>query len=392
LPIFSVFKDRNKLSPRYIPKILPHREKQIELLNSLFEDALDDISKCYLRPAQLIGGVGTGKTCTSISFGDGFQEKARSEGISLNHVYMNLKLQGGSRVIFYRGLMEKAAPEISSQSLGADEMLLQLVKYLRSKNIYLLVTLDEIEYFIKHVKERVIYDLTRLGELHPGRPSGIIGAIFIARSTDFQNELDKSELSTLGRSYVDFPSYSASQIVDILDSRVDEAFVRGAVSSDVIEYVADITSSPPVGGDARYALDLLLYAGNLADNLGMEEILPDHVRRVHGEICHAITSEDILSLPDKEKIVLLSVARILRNRRSPYISFKDIREDYGIILEEFQMKPIRDLEDCVQDLLDRGIIDFKSITRIGITGVPTENLIKYLDNLIERVKSGLSEC
>ena len=27
-----IFKDRKKLSPRYIPKEIPHREKQIDLL------------------------------------------------------------------------------------------------------------------------------------------------------------------------------------------------------------------------------------------------------------------------------------------------------------------------------------------------------------------------
>jgi len=34
----------------------------------------------------------------------------------------------------------------------------------------------------------------------------------------------------------------------------------------VLRYVADLTASPPIGGDVRYALDTLLYAGTLAEN------------------------------------------------------------------------------------------------------------------------------
>jgi len=42
-------------------------------------------------------------------------------------------------------------------------------------------------------------------------------------------------------------------------------------------------------------------------------------------------------------------------------------------------------------LSDRGIIDIRSLTRIGIRDIPTEELIRYLDNLLERVRSGLGE-
>ena len=385
----SVFKDKNKLSPRYIPRVLPHREKQISLLNSFFEDALEKMPDVYLRPIQLIGGVGAGKTCTTIRFAESFEERARKKGIDLKHIYVNLKLQGGSRVILYRYLTECVAPEIYSASLSAEEMLWRLVKYLQNEKRYLLVSLDEIDYFLEHTKEHIIYDLTRIGELSPGAPCGIIGLIFTARNMKFHEHLEKAELSTLGRNYIEFPLYTSKQISDILEKRVEEAFQPSAVSSEVLEYISDVTAAPPICGDVRYALDLLLYSGNLADNYGDREVSPEHVRRVHGEVHHIITTEDILNLPEEEKVVLLGIARSLRVSKSPYISLKSIRESTAEVCEEYNVKMVADLEGFVQDLHDRGVIEIKSLKKIGISGVTAKELSEYLDNLIERIKNGL---
>lgn len=390
LPRPTVFRNRSRLSPRYVPRILPHREKQIEFLFNMFDDVLEDPSQVYLRPVQIVGGIGTGKTCSTIRFAEDLQAKAKEKKINLKHVYANLKLQGSSRTVLYRYLLEKAAPEIRTGSLSGDEMLYQLVKYLNNRNVYLFISLDEIEYFMKHTKEHIIYDLTRINELSPEKPCGVVGLIVISRGTEYYDLLEKSELSTLGRSYVEFEPYTADQIRDILSARAEEAFKRGAVPVDVIDFIADVTASSPVDGDVRYALDLLEYAGNLADNTGSETVKLDHVRRVHGEIYHQITSQDIVDLPDFEKVVLLAVARTLRIKKSAYVSFEDIRKECAVASEDLGVK-LENVDYAVQDLGDRGIIDIRSLVRIGISDIPTEELIKYLDNLVERVRSGLGE-
>lgn len=49
----SIFRDVDKLSPRYVPKVLQHREDQMKVLSSLYESALDNIEKRYLQASQL---------------------------------------------------------------------------------------------------------------------------------------------------------------------------------------------------------------------------------------------------------------------------------------------------------------------------------------------------
>lgn len=48
---------------------------------------------------------------------------------------------------------------------------------------------------------------------------------------------------------------------------VDEAFHPGVVDEEVLDFISDITASPPINGDVRVGLDLLYYSGTLAENL-----------------------------------------------------------------------------------------------------------------------------
>ena len=386
----TVFRNKNRLSPRYVPQTLPHREDKIGFLLNRFDDVLVDPSQVYLRPVQIVGGVGTGKTCTTIRFGETLQEKAKEAKVNLRHIYANLKLQGGSRTILYRYLLERAAPEIRTASLSADEMLHQLVKYLSARDIYLIISLDEVEYFLRHTKEHVIYDLTRINELTSGKPCGVVGLLVVSRDTQYYSLLEKEELSTLGRDYLEFKPYTAAQIKDILLARSEEAFKKGAASSVVIDFISEIVAAPPVNGDVRYALDLLLYAGNLADSRGSEAIILDHVRGIHGEIQHVITSQDIFDLSDNEKAVLLAIARVLRGKQSAYASFEEIRNGCELVSESLKVK-VGNVDYAVQDLVDRGIVEVKSLVEIGISSIPTQDLAKYLDNLVERIRSNLHD-
>jgi len=386
-----IFKDKEKLSPRYIPDALPHREEELKTLKSLLWDSLEAPSRSFLKVLQIIGDVGSGKTVTTVRFGEEFQKEAMSRKINLKHIYLNPKVHGASRIILYRYLVQEATPEVFSANLSAEELLTELIRHLQRSNRYLLITFDEVDYFVKHSKDSIVYDLTRINEITPGKPTGVLGTIFTARSTKFHEKLDKAELSTLGAFPIRFKPYSSKEIFDILHARALDAFQPRAVSTDVLEYVADITAKYPVNGDVRYALDLLLYSGTLASNEGVEMVNFEHVRKVMNVTHPSIADEDILNLSEEGKIVLLAVVRALRGAKSPYVSLKNIRSTCGVVCEEYKLKPIEDIEEYVQDLADREIVDIKSLTSIGISGVPTEALERFLDGLIERIKFGLNK-
>jgi archaeal cell division control protein 6 len=379
-----IFKDRSKLSPRYLPAELPHREGQMNQLMHVFSESALNPDKFPLTVIQVIGSAGIGKSSTVIKFSKQLEENFSRNRNDLKTAYINLKLQGGNKFGIYKFLLERIAPELPSQGLGAEEMLRYLLRYLRQSARYILIILDEIDYLIKTSKDSsIIYDLTRLNEFDPDQPCNVKGVIFIARSTEFYNKLDEAEQSTLGRIPIEFPKYNINQVVDILDRRCTQAFNPKAMGSDVVDKVANITVSVEVNSDVRYALDLLQYAGNLAESQGEGRVTLDHVRKVHGKIHHSITSEEIEQLSKNHLLSLIALVRALRGSKKQYADLKEIRLYLAEAAGELKMKNI-DVEGYLDDLNARKIIEIKSLREIGIHGASLSEIEPLLLRQIKR--------
>jgi archaeal cell division control protein 6 len=378
-----IFKDRKKLSPRYLPKEISHREKQIDLLVRTFLDIKDDPDKFPLTVIQIIGPAGIGKTSTVIKFSDILDNELRKSKINIKIVYINLKLQGGNKYAIYKYLLSCIAPELPAQGLSAEEMLRQMLDYLILNNVYSIIILDEIDYLIKISKEiGIIYDLTRLNEFDPSKKCNVKGVIFIARSTEFYEKLDEAELSSMGRAYIEFPNYTIDQVSDILIRRSKDAFQDNVIGTDIIDWIAKIVVSPIVNGDIRYALDLLSYAGNLSESEGTEKVLLDHVKKINKQIYNGITDDDIKELSKLQIIILLGIIKGLKIKNRDYIDLKEVRMQSLEIAEKYKVRKL-DVEDILDDLATRKIIKIISLKKISLISSSIENLEKSLMSKID---------
>jgi archaeal cell division control protein 6 len=382
-----VFKDRTKLSPRYIPKELPHREKQIDLLKRTFSNLKNDPDEYPLTILQIIGQAGIGKTSTLIRFGNLLKEELANNKINSKIVYINLKIQGGNKYAIYKYMLGCIAPELPAQGLSAEEMLRQMIEYLDNTSSYALIILDEIDYLIKISKDiGIIYDLTRLNEFNPNKRCNVKGVIFIARSIEFYEKLDEAELSSLGRIPIEFSTYTIEQVSDILVQRSVEAFNKEVISTDVIDWISRIIISPGINGDIRYALDLLTYAGNVAENEGTKKILLDQVKRVHEQIYKGITDEDLKDLSKEQIVILLAIIRGLRIKKKDHVELKEIRMQVIDIAKENKIKKV-DVEDVLSELDTKKIIRIHSLKKISLLSASIDKLEKILEDIIKGKKS-----
>lgn len=375
-----IFKDRTKLSPRYIPTELPHREGEINKIVGIFKESYIDPENFPLSIIQLIGPAGLGKTSSVLKASKLIAEEFSKHGHSLSVAYVNLKLQGGNKYGIYRFLLEKFAPDLPSQGLSAEEMLRYLLHHLHQKKTYGLIILDEIDYLIKTTKDTgIIYDLTRLNEFEPDAKCNVKGVVFIARSEEFHGKLDQAEISTLGKFPMEFFPYTLRQVTDILVTRCSEAFNGMVIGSDLIDEIAKMTIMPHNNSDIRFALDLLLYSGNLAEAQGTNRITLDQIQEVYGKIRPSITSEDFNDLSMNQTYTLLALVRTLRMKKRPYAELKEIRLSSLELMQEYKLKKL-DIEDHLHDLHTRKIIEVKSLRDIGI---PTQSL-EELESMIQR--------
>ena len=379
----AIFLDRSKLSPRYIPSELPHREKEIEKIYHAFRESFSSPERFPLTIMKIVGPAGIGKTSTVLATMRLLEDQFSKNRLKMKVAYVNLKLQGGNKYAIYRFILEKIAPELPAQGLSAEEMLRFLLRYLIENKTFAFIVLDEIDYLIKITKDSgIIYDLTRLNEFDPESPCHVKGVIFIARSTDFYSRLDQAELSSLGRVPMKFPMYNLKQVSDILSKRCSEAFRPRVVGSDLIDKVSEITISAAVKGDIRYSLELLLYAGNLAESDSTGTVSLEHILKVHSQIHPSLTLDQIRELPKNQLVTLLAVAAAMRMRDKNYVDIREIRSHAIAICEDLKVRKL-EIEDYLDDLRMKNIIEIKSLKEIGINSVSVEELQTVLRRQIK---------
>jgi archaeal cell division control protein 6 len=383
MPESTIFLDRSKLSPRYVPTELPHREKEIERIYHTFRDSFNSPERFPLTIMQIVGPAGIGKTSTVLATMRLLDDQFEKNRLKMKVAYVNLKLQGGNKYAIYRFILEKIAPELPAQGLSAEEMLRFLLRYLIENKIFAFIVLDEIDYLIKITKDSgIIYDLTRLNEFDPESPCHVKGVVFVARSTEFYSKLDQAELSSLGRVPVMFPMYTLKQVGDILSKRCSEAFRPRIVGSDLIDKVSEITVSSDVKGDIRYSLELLLYAGNLAESNNAGAVSLEHILKVHSQIHPSLTLDQIRELSKNQLVTLLAVTIAMRVRDKNYVDIREIRSHAIAICEDLKIRKL-EVEDYLDDLRTKNIIEIRSLKEIGIHSVSVDELQAVLRRQIK---------
>jgi len=394
----SVFIDESKLYPEYVPDKLPHREEQVRQLTRLFKSII-------LRPGTvsvrtlLVGPIGSGKTVTSIVFGTNFSRLAERKGVNIRYVHVNCSKSKNPATIF-REIKNQLGLNLPDRGLSATELGSALLKLLDMEDLYLLVALDEFDYFLRVSKPDDRYMIVRFYDVFK---TGVkrLNFIYITRGTPtyISSLVDDITGSYLMKNIVMFNPYKSKEIFDILKTRAEVAFYPGVISDDVLDYIANLVGTDNGGdGNARKALAVLHAAGKLADKEMLEgratRVTIDHVRAVFSrEYPSLINLIDALHyLPLHELLVLKAIALALLRTGEDYVSMGVIEGVYRRLCSEIgeEARGHTKVYTYVMDLRHRGIIITRSnikgrrgrSTYVSFGAIPLNELIRKLDHII----------
>ena len=326
----SVFKDESKLDINYVPSHLPHREKQLNLLNQFFRFTVENPGKMTQR-VLVTGKIGTGKTVLTQHFGQNLMKEAQKRGINLYYVHVNCReCKGLFMVLQY--VMFKFSPNFPKRGYSAQELLQALMQVLDEKKAYVILTLDELDALIYAEGSDALYSLTRVQE-DRAKTVQRISLIGILRETTLLNKLDSSTRSTLQNNIIHMDDYSKTQLLDILNDRVATAFYENAIYPETLDLVAE--SAALHGGDARYAIELLWRAGKYADTENSRLVQPEHVRKASESVYPIVRKDSISQLNLHQKLFLLGVARRFKQSDAAYLSMGEAENAYAIVCEEY---------------------------------------------------------
>lgn len=322
----SVFKDRNALTPHFIPKNLPFREKQIKQLAEILKTSLEGQKPDNIF---LYGKTGTGKTTTTKHVLKQLQEYTKKKQNKIKTIYMNCRNYNSN----YKAMAKAVQifyPENNFIGYSRTFIYEKMISFIQKQNLVLIIALDEIDR-IKDPDD-LVYNLTRAND---ELEKGAISIIGISNQLTFKDLLDPRTKSSLCEKEFVFPPYNAKELKEILRERTKLAFHSNIVQESAISLAAAIAAKE--SGDARTAVLLLLRAGEIAEKEKQKKITDKEVEKARAKVEEDAINNMVSSMPEQEQLVLYAIAKLTAEKKGmKRLSGKENILFTGEIYEEYQ--------------------------------------------------------
>jgi archaeal cell division control protein 6 len=386
----SIFKNKKMLQTSYTPGTIPHRDEQVNEIAGILAPVLRNE-----KPSNLFvyGKTGTGKTLSVLHVVNNLKEISQSKKLPLHIAYINCKLKRIADTE-YR-LIASLAREFGQDNipitgLPTDEVYRLFIKNIESGPNQIILILDEIDQLVKKAGDEILYNLTRINTELKNTQITFVG---ISNDLRFANDLDPRVKSSLAEEDLNFPSYNALQLQDILFERSKGAFKEKTISEGVIEKCAAYAAREH--GDARRALDLLRVAGELAERKNDLQVKIKHIDEAESKIENDLVVEVINTLPKQSQLTLLAIFNLYETKGNEKFFTGDVYDVYSELCIKCGLKPLtqRRLSDLISELDMLGIINAKVVSKgrygrtkeIGLAMPPSS-----IPDLISQLKGWIS--
>lgn len=347
----SIFKDKQPLDHRFLPEKLPHRDEQIQLIAKYWSEVLNN--NTTPSDITIYGKTGTGKTAAAKFTRGQLLEATDSKNVFVKVEYIRCTDYTTEYQVIAQ-LCQKLGRNVPHRGWTRGEIINAFRDIFRSKNAYgrnliLIVILDEIDVLLEKDGDGILYTLTRTDN---------VSILSISNNIDFKKFIKPRVMSSLRDKEIVFPPYGADQLADILHERAEMSFEENSLDDDVIPLCSAMAAKEE--GDARYALDLLRTAGEIADDKGVDTVKEEYVRMAKDKIEHNKVTDIIHTLPTQQQRVLEAILKLTQDGEEItsgrlYETYKEVSKGDSVTY--------RRIFDFVNELELLGIISTNTISR-----------------------------
>ncbi|WP_222912664.1 orc1/cdc6 family replication initiation protein [Natrinema sp. SYSU A 869] len=310
-------------------------------LNSLAQALKDAVQGHTPNHVLIYGKTGTGKSLCSKYITKDLRSSAAENDVSIGVAYIDC-LQHATETQAVRSIAREFNDEaetgisIPSSGLSTGEYYRRFWNILDCRFDVGIIILDEVD---KIGDDNILMQLSRAVESGKLEDS-TLGIIGISNKIRYKEELNERVKSSLSERDFVFPPYDAKQLRAILESRKD-AFQDGVLEDAVIPRVAALAAKEH--GDARKAIDILRYAGEIADENGAGTVVEEHVNQAHTREEQNRLAELISKQPPHSKLLLQALAFQTQQAPDdePAIPTSDIYSTYEVLCEQEGSDPLR---------------------------------------------------
>ncbi|ADJ15056.1 Cdc6/Cdc18 family protein [Halalkalicoccus jeotgali] len=243
------------------------RDEEIKLLANAVNPAIFGQSPSNIL---IYGKTGTGKSLCAKHVSGRLVDAAESEGVTAAFAYVDCaqdttETQAVQTIASSLNRPQATGINIPDKGISTATYYKRLWRILDESYDVVLILLDEID---KLADDAILMQLSRAGEA--GKLTDCkIGVVGISNKIRYKDRMDERVKSSLCEREFVFPPYDASQLGEIMEARRD-AFREGVLDGGVIPRAAALAAREH--GDARKAIDILRYAGEIAQSTGAERV------------------------------------------------------------------------------------------------------------------------
>ncbi|SDR35185.1 Cdc6/Cdc18 family protein [Natronobacterium texcoconense] len=307
----DIFRNKELLQVSHLPdgdRIIGREDELTNLANAIKPATRGNTPNNVL----VYGKTGTGKSLCSKFITNQAIERAKGNDVSIGVAYVDcLQESTETQAVQSAGHQLNDQPEtdisIPHSGLSTSEYYRRLWQIIDTRYDVALIILDEVD---KIEDDDILMQLSRAVE--SGKlTSSTVGVIGISNKVRYKDSLDERIKSSLcEREYV-FSPYDATQIREILRSRSD-AFHDGVLEDGVVPRVAALAAREH--GDARKAIDILRFAGEIAEENDLETVNEECVNQAHEREETSRLAELISKSPSHAKLVLEAMALLTQQK------------------------------------------------------------------------------
>ncbi len=345
----SIFKNKKPLDHRFLPDNLPHRKEQITQIAQYWIEALNNVTP---SDVTIYGKTGTGKTAAAKFAKEQLEEASLNKDVFVKVEYIRCTDYTTEYQVIAQ-LCQQLGRNVPQRGWTKGEVINTFRDIFKTnsfgKKLILIVILDEIDILLEKDGDGILYTLTRTDN---------VSILSISNYVDFKKFIKPRVMSSLRDKEIVFPPYGADQLADILKERAALSFEEGVIEDDVIPLCSAMAAKEE--GDARYALDLLRTAGEIADDEDSGKIYGDYVRRAKDRIEHNKVTDIILTLPTQQQRVLEAILKLTQEGEEItsgklYDTYKEVSKGDTVTY--------RRIFDFINELEMLGIISTNTISR-----------------------------
>jgi cell division control protein 6 len=296
-------------------------------------------------------------------------------------------------------IAEQLKLSIPPRGLSSQEVFKIIHEYLERRNMYVIITLDEFDYFLNSSPPEDIYFIVRLyDELAVNVKR--VSYIFIIRDLTTLSSLDKTVRDHIARDIIEFPPYKSNELYDILQDRVKIAFYDGTVSDDAVKFISDINGFDKGGsGNARLSIETLELAGRIADAEGSPIVTVDHAKKANSRLNEeaSIILDELNYLELHPMLLVKALINLSKREKKESFPIGEVEDEYSRLCELLGVEPRRHTQvfEYMRRLKLMGIINTQQsgkgmrgrTTLLSLTFPASQELDDYVTKLIGALKN-----